>query len=345
MRPMLINNSINILVTVLTLTLCTSAGATESDYHLLKRLHLGGDGGWDCLTIDGPTRRLYLPRGHHVQVVDLTTDKVIGDIPDTPGVHGIALATELHRGFTSNGKGNTVTIFDLKSLKITGQVKCGSNPDAIVYDPSTKRIVVGNGRSHDATVIDAASGAVLKTIPLGGKPEFAVADGSGRVFINIMDTAEVATIDCRILGVTKRFSLTPCEEPTGMALDPKHHRIFSGCRNRLMSVLDSVTGKLLATIPIGGGVDGVGYDPVRKLAFSANGDGTLTVIREATPGGFTPMTLVTLPGARTMAIDPVTHLLYLPTALFEALPESGKSSEKLRPVMVKDSFELLVVGQ
>ena len=345
MRQIITYYTFHMAVNLLLLILCTTAGATVPGYHLLKRLHLGGDGGWDYPTIDGPARRLYLSRGHHVQVIDLTTDKVIGDIPDTPGVHGIALASELHRGFISNGKGNTVTIFDLKSLKVTGQVKCGANPDAIVYDPSTKRIVVGNGRSHDATVIDAASGVVLKTIPLGGKPEFAVADGTGRIFINIMDTAEVATIDCRTLGVTKRYPLSPCEEPTGLALDLKHHRIFSGCRNRLMSVVESETGKLLATIPIGGGVDGVGYDPLRKMAFSANGDGTLTVISEAPQGVFTAVPLVTLPGARTLAIDPVTHLLYLPTALFEALPESGKNGEKLRPVMIKDSFELLVVGQ
>jgi DNA-binding beta-propeller fold protein YncE len=336
---------VKLTVTLWLLMLCATAYAAEPSYHLLKRLHLGGEGGWDYPTIDGPARRLYLSRGHHLQVVDLTTDKVLGDIPDTPGIHGIALAPELHKGFTSNGKANTVSIFDLRTLKVTGQVKSGDNPDAIVYDPATKKVIVCNGRSHDATVIDAISGAVVKTIPLGGKPEFAVADGTGRIFVNIMDSGEVATIDCRTLAVVKRFPLAPCQEPTGIALDQKRHRIFSGCRNRLLSVLDSDSGKLLTTIPIGGGVDGVGYDPVRKLAFSANGDGTLTVVREAPSGKFTVETLVTLPGARTMAIDPVTHLLYLPTALFEALPEAGKSGEKLRPVMIRDSFEVLVVGQ
>ncbi len=332
-------------VTLLLLMFCATAGAAEPGYHLLKRLHPGGEGGWDYPTIDGSARRLYLSRGHHLQVVDLTTDKVMGDIPDTSGIHGIALAPELHKGFTSNGKSNSISIFDLRTLKITGQIKSGDNPDAIVYDPATKRVVVCNGRSHDATVIDAISGVVLKTIPLGGKPEFAVADGAGRVFVNIMDTAEVATIDCRTLNVIKRFPLAPCEEPTGIALDLKRHRIFSGCRNRLMTILESESGRVVATIPIGGGVDGVGYDHARKLAFSANGDGTLTVVRELSTGVFSSETVVTRPGARTMAIDPMTHLLYLPTALFESAPESAKNGEKLRPVMIRDSFEVLVVGQ
>jgi YVTN family beta-propeller protein len=330
---------------VFLLMCCAIASAAEPGYHVVKRLHLGGEGGWDYLTVDGPNRRLYLSRGHHVQVVDLTTDRVVGDIPDTPGVHGIALAPELHRGFTSNGKANTVTVFDLRTLKVTGQVKTGEHPDAIVYDPAAKRVFVFNGRSRDATVIDAASATVIKTITLGGKPEAAASDGTGRVFVNLEDTGEVAAIDSRTLSVVKRYSLAPCEEPTGIALDLKHHRIFSGCRNRIMTVLDTGTGRLLATVPIGRGVDGAGYDPARKVAFSANGDGTLTVVREAAPGTFSVAeTVVTLPGARTMAIDPVTHAIYLPTALFESAQEPGKSGEKLRPVMIRDSFDVLVVG-
>ncbi len=324
----------------------TIAGAEAPGYHVLKRLHLGGEGGWDYPTIDGPNRRLYLSRGNYVQVVDLSTDKVVGEIPDTPGVHGIALAPDLHRGFISNGKSNMVSIFDLKTLKVTGQVKTGDNPDAIVYDLATKRLFIGNGRSHDATIIDAVTGKVLRTIPLGGKPEFAVADGAGRFFVNIEDTAEVVTIDSRTLTVIRRSALAPCEEPTGLALDQKHHRIFSGCRNRIMTVLDTESGRLLVTLPIGGGVDGAGYDSHRKLAFSSNGDGTLTVIRETPAGLFAVAeTVVTLPGARTMALDPVTHNLYLPTALFESAPASGRSGEKMRPLMIRDSFELLVIGK
>jgi YVTN family beta-propeller protein len=337
----------NILIMLFMLMWCTNPVSAEvPGYHVLKRLHLGGEGGWDYPIIDGPNRRLYLTRGHHVQVVDLSTDKLVGDIPDTPGVHGVALAPDLNRGFTSNGKANTVSIFDMKTLKIIGQVKAGDNPDAIVYDPVTRRVFVGNGRSHDITVIDAAKGTAIKTIPLGGKPEFAVADGTGRIFVNIEDTAEFVTIDCHMLNIVKRSALTSCEEPTGLALDQKHHRLFSVCHNRIMTVLDTESGLTLATLPIGGGVDGAGYDPIRKLAFSSNGDGTLTIIKETAPGVFSVAeTIMTLPGTRTMAIDPVTHSLYLPSAHFESAPGPVKSGEKIRPVMIKDSFGVLVVGR
>ncbi len=249
--------------------------AANSGYRVIKKLVVGGEGGWDYLTVDGPARRLYLSRSNHVMVVDLDTDKVVGDIPNTPGVHGIAIAPELNRGFTSNGRDNTSTIFDLKTLKVLSKVKTGANPDAITYDPASKKVFTFNGRSHDATVFEALSGKVVQTIPLGGKPEFSAADGKGAIYVNIEDTNEVVELDGINAREVRRFSLKPCEEPTGMGFDSQHGRVFSGCHSKVMTVLDIKAGQVIATIPIGVNVDGNGYDAETGLAFSANGEGTL----------------------------------------------------------------------
>ena len=335
-----------VLLLFCSLFMSTISYAAEPGYHVIKKLHLGGDGGWDYLTVDSPARRLYLSRSTHVMVVDIDTDKLVGDIPDTQGVHGIALAQELKRGFISNGKADTATIFDLNTLKVLGHVKTGANPDAILYDPAPKRVFTFNGRSHDATVFDAVSAKVLGTIALGGKPEFAVADGKGKVYVNIEDTNEVVEIDSQKLAVMKRFSLKPCEEPTGMAIDTEHHRVFSGCHSKVMAVLDTETGKVIAFVPIGEGVDGTGFDPRTGLAFSSNGDGTLSVVREASPGRFEVVeTVATQRGARTMAIDLKTGTIYLPAAEFAPAPPATSEAPKPRPIMIKDSFAVLVVGK
>jgi len=296
--------------------------------------------------VDSDARRLYIPRGTHVMVVDLDTEKLIGDIPDTPGVHGIAVAPELNRGFISNGRAGTATIFDLKTLKPLGQVKTGTNPDAILYDPASKRVFVFNGRSNDATVFEAASGEIAATMALGGKPEFAQTDGRGKVYVNIEDTSELLEIDSVKLGVTRRSSLAPCTEPSGMAIDPKHQRVFSGCHNKLMAVFDAGQGKVIATVPIGEGVDGNGFDPDTGLAFSSNGEGTLTVVREPSPDKFeVAETVTTQRGARTMAIDPKTHNIYLPTAEFGPAPTPAPGGAKSRPPIIENSFTVLVVGK
>jgi DNA-binding beta-propeller fold protein YncE len=328
--------------------LCLSAVcyAAEPGYHVIKKVQLGGEGGWDLLTVDSAARRLYISRSTHVMVVDIDTDKVVGDIPNTSGVHGIAVAPELNRGFTSNGKTNTATIFDLKTLKVLGQVKTGTNPDAILYDPASKRVFAFNGKSHDATVFDAVSGDVVGTVALGGKPELAEADGKGMVFVNLEDKSEVVEIDSAKLVVTKRYSLKPGEEPTGIGVDPEHHRVFSGCNNKLMTVLDTESGKVVATVPVGEGVDGSGFDPAAGLAFSSNGEGTLTVVRESSPGKFeVAETVPTQRGSRTMAIYPKTHNVYLPAAQFLPPPAPTPDNPKPRPTMVKDSFVVLVVGK
>ncbi len=328
------------------LLVCTISYAADTGYHVIKKLQLGGEGGWDYLTVDSSARRLYISRSTHVMVVNIDTDKVVGDLADTPGVHGIAIAPELDRGFTSNGRANTATIFDLQTLKVLGQVKTGQNPDAILYDPASKRVFTFNGRSKDATVFEAVSGEIAGTIPLGGKPEFSAADGKGRVYVNIEDTNEVVEIDSRKLSLTKRNPLKPCEEPTGMGLDAEHHRVYSGCHNKIMTILDTQVGQVIATVPIGEGVDGNGFDPKTGLAFSANGEGTLTIVRESAPGKFEiAETVTTQRGARTMAIDTQTHNIYLPSAQFSPQTASAAAESHPRPTMVKDSFSVLVVGK
>ena len=327
------------------LTITANSSASDLGYHIIKRLKVGGEGGWDYLTVDEAARRLYVSRSTHVTVIDLDTDKEIGDIPDTLGVHGIAVAPELNRGFTSNGKTDSVTIFDLKSLDVLGTVMTGGNPDSIVYDPASKRVFTFNGKSKNSTVIDAISGRILKTIPLGGKPEYSAADGKGKVYVNIEDTNEVVELSSRTLREIQRFPLDSCVEPTGMGLDAEKHRVFSGCHNNIMAILDTKTGKV-STLPIGSNVDGNGFDAGVGLAFSANGDGTLTVARETSPESFEVVDNVsTQRGSRTMAIDPKTHHIYLPGAQFEQPKEPAQVGIKQRPVMIKGSFEILVIGK
>ena len=323
-----------------------AAGAASADYHVIGRLELGGEGGWDYLSVDGEARRLYLSRGSRVVVVDLETGRPAGEIPDTPGVHGIALAPGLNRGFTSNGRANTASIFDLKTLEVLGRVKTGENPDAILYDPFAGQVFTFNGRSREATVFDALSGEVKGAIELGGKPEFAATDGKGEIFVNIEDTGEVVVIDSARLAVKNRISLDPCREPTGMAIDPERGRLFVGCHNKLMAIVDARAGKMIGAAPIGEHVDACGFDPESGLAFSSNGDGTLTVVRESSPGKFeAARTVATQFGARTMAIDPKTHIIYLPTARFlppPAQPPEGGS--KARGEMIENSFVVLMVA-
>jgi DNA-binding beta-propeller fold protein YncE len=328
------------------LVLITSVYAMAMGYHVIKKLQLGGETGWDCLTVDNAARRLYVSHSTHVVVVDLETDKVVGDIPDTPGVHGIALAPESNRGFISCGQANTAIIFDLKTLKILGQVKTGTNPDAILYDSATKRVFVFNGRSNDATVFDGATGEIAGTIALGGKPEFSKTDGKGKIYANIEDRSEVVEIDSRKLTVTRRFSIKPGEEPTGMGFDLDHHRIFSGCGNKVMTVLDTEKGTVIATVPIGAGCDGVEFDSVTGLAFASNGEGTLTVVRETSPGKFDVVeTVATQKSARTMTIDPTTHNIYLPAAQFTPPPAATPENPRPRGTIIKDSFIILVIGK
>jgi DNA-binding beta-propeller fold protein YncE len=324
-----------------------AAAPPEDGYHLIKKVTLGGEGGWDYLKVDSDARRLYISRGTHVMVVDADTYAVVGDIPDTQGVHGIAIASDLGRGFTSNGRSNTVTIFDLKTLKVLGTPATDTGPDAIVYDPASKRVFTFNGRGGSTTAIDGATGNVVGTIKLDGQPEFAVPDGKGHIYNNLEDKSIVVEIDTQALRVTQRWPLAPGESPSGIAMDTEHRRLFSGCHNKMMVVMDADSGKVIATPPIGEGVDANGYDPGTKLAFSSNGRAaTLTVVHEDSPDKFSVLQDVpTQLGARTMALDEKTHNVFLVTAEFEPPPAGTQTTERRRPTMKPGSFTLLVVGQ
>ena len=318
--------------------------AAPTTYHVLAKIPIGGEGGWDYVTIDTAARRLYVSHATRVVVVDAETEKLVGEIPDTPGVHGIAIAPNLNRGFTSNGRSNNVTIFDVKTLKTLGQIQTGQNPDAILYDVSSNHIFTFNGRSKDATVIEAETGKVAGTIPLGGKPEFAVSDGKGRAYVNIEDTHEVAEIDTLQFVVTKRYLLNGCEEPSGLAMDLAHRRLFSVCANKVMVVSEPDSGKVLASLPIGQGTDGAGFDAASGLAFSSNGDGTLTVVQEVSGQYQVVGNVSTQRGARTMTVDAKTHKIYLPAAQFGPVPVATTQERRPRPVPLPDSFMLVVVG-
>jgi YVTN family beta-propeller protein len=324
----------------------TQGAPASNEYKILKTIKLGGDGGWDCLTVDPEARRLYISRGTHVMVVDADTGQVVGDIPGTNGVHGIAIVRSLGKGFISNGRDNTVSVFDLKTLQVSKQIPVGKNPDIIFYDPESQLVFSGNGRSEDINAIDPKSDTVKATIPLGGKPEFAVAD-KGHVYVNLEDKSTIVRIDSRKLAVDARWPLAPGEEPTGLAIDEKHHRLFAACGNKLMVVVNTADGRVVGKVPTGDGADGAEFDSSSQLAFSPNGgDGTLTVIHEDAPDKFSVVqTLPTQRGARTMTLDPKTHNLFLITAEFGPPPAPTAERPHPRPAIVPGSFTLLIVGK
>src|SRR5262245_41829610 len=317
-----------------------AAFAAPTGWKILKEIKIGGDGGWDYLTMDSEARRLYVSHATHVVVVDPDAGKVVGDIPDTPGVHGIALAPGLNRGFVRNGRSNNVTIFDIKTLKPISQVATGENPDSIRFEPKSGRVFTFNGRGNNSTAIDAKTGTVVATIPMGGKPEFSVADDKGHVYVNVEDTSELVEIDAAKASVTKRYSLKPCEGPSGLAIDIKKRRLFSVCGNRVMAISDPDAGKVIASPAIGAGSDGVAFDPSTGYAISSNGDGTLTVVQEMGGKYDVVENVATARGARTITLDEKTHNVYLPVA--DPLPAQPGQR---RGGFVPDSFKVIVVGK
>jgi len=316
-------------------TLATLASA--ADYKVSKTWKLGGDGGWDYLTADADGHRLFIARANRVTVIDTTTGKQVGEIPDTQGVHGVALDPNTGRGFASGGKDDMVTVFNLKTLAVEKKVKVGSRPDAILYDPFSKRVFTFNAQSKDTTAIDAAKGEVAGKIDLGGKPEFATTDEKGTVFVNIEDTSEIVAFDPVKLAVKSSWKLAGCEEPTGMAIDRKTRRLFSGCGgSKKMAIVDADSGKMVASPVIGEGCDATSFDPDRQLAFASAGDGTITVIHEDSADKFSVIqTLKTQKGARTMTVDPKTHELFTVTA---TVTGTTRETRKIEP----DSFVVLV---
>jgi DNA-binding beta-propeller fold protein YncE len=313
--------------------------AQDPGYTITKRYQLGGEGDWDYLTFDTAAHRLFIARESHVLVVNPDNGAVIGDIPNTPHVHGVALAYDLGRGFITAAGDTAVHIIDLETLRPLGTIKVGLRDDAIVYDPATKYVVSMNGKAHSASVIDARAGRVVATIPLPGSPEFAVTDNRGTVYVNTEDTSLLVELDLQTLKVARSWSVAPCEGPSGLAFDREHHRLFSGCHNQMMAISDAQAGTVIATVPTGRGVDANRYDPGTGLAFSSNGDGTLTVVHEDSPSTFTVVgNLTTQSGARTMTLDPKTHTIYLVTAKFA--PTVGRQVPKWPPA--PGTFVLLV---
>jgi YVTN family beta-propeller protein len=323
----------------------TAAG--EDSYKFVTEIPIGGEGGWDILTIDSSAHRLYLSHATKVVVVDLSKNAVVGEITDTPGVHGFVVAPELQRGFSSNGKEAKVSVVDLKTLSTTSKLDSGESPDALVYDARRGEVYVFNHKGNSSTVIDAKAAKVVSTIPLGGAPEFAAVDSkAGRVYCNLEDKSEVVVIDTAKHEVIARWPVAPGEEPSGIALDAAHHRLFAGCHNKMMAMLDTETGKVIATVPIGERVDGCAFDDAKQLAFASCGDGTTTIAKEETPQKLTVVqTLQTERGARTMTIDPQTHRIYLPSAKFQPPPPASPGSSPARPTIVPNTLKLLVYGR
>ena len=326
---------------------CLTGSALANDTYLfLTEIPIGGEGGWDILTIDSPANRLYLSHATKVVVVDLNKNAVVGEIAETPGVHAFVAVPEFQRGFSSNGKEAKSSVVDLITLQTISKIDTGQSPDAIVYEPRHREVYVFNHTGNSATVIDAKSATVSATISLGGSPEFAAVDEkAGRIYCNIEDRSEVAVIDSAKHEVVARWPIAPGEEPSGIALDAAHHRLFATCHNKMMVMLDTETGKVVANVPIGAGVDGCAFDDTNQLAFASCGDGTTTIAKEETPQKLTVVqTLKTERGARTMALDPKTHRIYLPTAQFQPAPSPSPVASPARPTILPDTLKLLVYG-
>jgi DNA-binding beta-propeller fold protein YncE len=324
--------------------LAAVALAAGPGYRVVDKIKIGGANGWDYVYVDSAAQRLYVSHTAQVEVVDTATQKLVGTIPDTAGVHGIAIAADLGRGFTSNGRDNSVTIFDSKTLATIKKVPiAGKNPDAILYEPVSKRVFTFNGTSHDVTALEARTGEPGETFAVGGKPEFSQHDGKGKVWVNIEDTAEIVEIDAAKPAVTKRFSLAPCSDPTGLAIDVARRRLFAACSNKLMAVVDPDAGKVLATLPIGQGADGAAFD--NGFAFASNGaDGTVTVIGEQDGKYVVLETVETQRSGRTMGVDSRTHKLYVPAAESGPAPEAKEGKAKRAPLLA-DSFHVVVIGR
>ena len=333
-------NLLLILILAISISNCNS-----QTYKISKKINVLGDGGWDYSSVDDVNQKLYVSHGDVVNIIDLKTDLTVATIPDTKGVHGIAIANDLNKAFITNGKDNSVTIVDLKTYALIEKVAIqGIKPDAILYDKFSKKVFTYNAKSNDATVLDAVTNKIIKTIPLGGKPEFSATNNKGLVYVNIEDKNEIKTIDTKKLEVTATWSIAPGDEPSGLALDTETNRLFAVCGNKLMIIVDAKSGKTITTLPIGDGCDGVAFDAKKKLAFASCGDGTITIIKEDKKDKFSVLeTVQTQKGARTICINPTSGNLYLTTPDFGAKPEPTSENPKPRSSIVPNSFKVLVV--
>ena len=316
--------------------------AGPSGYHLVNTFKLGGNGGWDYLTVDPATRRLFISRSTHFMVVDLAQGKIIGDIPDTQRAHGVALAAEFNRGYTTNGGSADSTMFDVATLKVLGNVKTDKDTDGVIYDPFSKRVFTFNGDANTSTAIDAKSGTVAGSVALGGGPEFGASDGKGHIFVNLEDKSALVRFDAKTVKLENTWPLAPCESPSGLAIDAEHEILIVGCHNKLMAFVDGNSGKVLGTVPIGQGVDANRFDPATGYAFASCGDGTITVAHEDSPTKFSFVdTIQTKRGARTMELDPTNHHLYTVSADFGPAPAATADNPRPRPAILPDTFVLL----
>jgi DNA-binding beta-propeller fold protein YncE len=321
-----------------------TAQSGPSTYHVVREIKLGGDGRWDYITIDTAQNRLFIARQTRIMVVDQASGKLLGEIPGIDGAHGVALDYNTGHGFATAGRSGTVTMFDLKTLTVLGAHPAADDADAILYDPVSRKVFTFNGDANSSSVIDPVSGRSVGTIPLQGKPEFGVSAGDGKLYVNIEDKSEIAEIDGKSRRVLRRWPIAPCTEPTGLAIDRAHHLLFSGCHNKVMAISDAHARKLISTVPIGGGVDGDAFDPATGLAFSSNGEGSLTVVHEESATRFRSVaTVPTRQGARTMALDPRSHRIYTVTADFGTPPPATEQDPHPRPPVVPDTFTLLVL--
>ncbi len=331
------------LICILILSFPSILRSQNSSYKISNKIKVEGDGGWDYLISDDSTNRLFISHGTVVNVVNTATGQLIETIPDTRGVHGIALATELNKGFISNGKDTSVTIFDLTTLATIAKIKVtGKNPDAILYDPFSKKVFVYNGKTSNATVIDARTNNVVATIELLGKPEFSVTDGKGKVYVNIEDKNKICVINSNTFKVEETWSIGKGDEPSGLALDNKNHRLFTVCGNRLMIMLDALTGKVITSLPIGDNVDGVAFDPEKERAYSSNGDGTVTVVEGKNGGNYKVIeNITTQKGARTISLNKKTHHIFLSTAEYGETSAPTNENPKPRPSIKPGSFIII----
>lgn len=339
------------LIGTFSLALLSSGGLQAqptAPYHLLATIAIGGEGGWDYLSVDPAGERLYVSHGTQVEVVDLKTRAVIGVIPDTPGVHGIEVVPAVGRGYITCGRANTCVVFDLKTLKPIGApIPTGPKPDALLYDAFSKRVFVFSNAGGRSTVLDGPTGAVVGTAELGGDAEAPATDGKGTIFVNLEDKSEVIAFDAKTLAVSRRCPLTPGEEPTGLAYDPRTNRLFSACANEKLVVTDSKTGQQVAILPIGKGADGAVFDPASNNIITSNGAaGTFTVVHQDSPAKYSVLaTVATVRGARTIALDPKTHHLFTCTADFGPTPAPTPANPHPRPSIVPGTFRVLEYGR
>lgn len=333
------------LIVLASLVAAPSLVAQSPQYEVTHTYNVGGEGGWDYVVTDGPRHRVFIGRQNRVMVVDMNDGHLIGEVTGINGAHGTALVTDIGRGFATSGNDSSIMMFDLKSYKSQLKIPAAEDADAIIYDPVSKKVFSFNGDANSATVVEPRRGTRVGNIPLGGKPEYGQSAGNGKVYVNLVDSSQVVEIDTKTLTVTRRWSTAPCKNPVSMAIDILHQRLFSGCRSGVMAISNYGNGTVVATVPIGQGVDGAGYDPKLRDAYASNADGTLTVIHQDSPDKYhVAETVTTGERGRNMGLDPASHRIYIASAKFGPAPaESTATNPRRRPPMVPGSFTVIVV--